>query len=133
MNGVILKMVLFGCFSKVLCSLNVLASDLYFPIQRWPVVNYASNEIQAKVKDITDVNLSLEATILCQWIEKSTCSKLTIETLEKDVKYVQSQQKGNQNDDNDVLLIANYYQISYLSLVFTVDFEHIFVCWFDEN
>ena len=64
MNGVILKMVLFGCFSKVLCFLNVLASELYFPIQRWPVVNYASNEIQAKVKDITDVNLSLEATIL---------------------------------------------------------------------
>ena len=90
MNGVILKMVLFGCFSKVLCFLNVLASDLYFPTQRWPVVNYASNEIQANVKDITDVNLSLEATILCQWIENFTCSKLTKETLEKDVKYVQS-------------------------------------------
>ena len=33
-----------------------------------------------------------------------TCSKLTIETVEQDVKYVQSLQESHQNDTNGVVL-----------------------------
>ena len=35
-----------------------------------------------------------------------TCSKLTLETLEQDVKYVQSKQSRPQNDGNDVVLVS---------------------------
>ena len=35
-----------------------------------------------------------------------TCSKLTIETLEQDVKYVQSQQQRYQNDTSGVVLVS---------------------------
>ena len=35
-----------------------------------------------------------------------TCSKLTIETAEKGVKYVQSQQKRDQCENSDVVLVS---------------------------
>ena len=36
----------------------------------------------------------------------TTCSKLTTETLEQDVKYVQSEQQRHQNDANGVVLVS---------------------------
>ena len=46
-----------------------------------------------------------------------TCSKLTIETLEQGVKYVQSQQERRQWRRSDVFVVA-FEHISHLVLVF---------------
>ena len=51
-----------------------------------------------------------------------TCSKLTIEVLEQDVKYVQSYQKRHQNDAN-----GNHFRPC--CNVSVVNFKHVIVSW----
>ena len=59
-----------------------------------------------------------------------TCSKLTLETLEQGVKYVQSQQERHQNDAwrRSGAFIVNFEHISHLS-VSSVNFEHVTAGW----
>ena len=71
--------------------------DLYLPIQKWYVVNYTDIEIEyTEGKDIIDVTRFISL-FLCYFnglktaSQKTfTCPKSIIETIEKDVKYVQS-------------------------------------------
>ena len=62
-----------------------------------------------------------------------TYSKSTIETLEKDVKYVQSQQYKHQNDATDVVLVFLLLTLNIFHTFFSVsyvDFEQVnFVSW----
>ena len=57
-------------------------------------------------------------------------SKLTIETLEQDLKYVQSYQWRNQNDaigSRSVAYIVNFKYFTPCSNVSVVNFEHVIV------
>ena len=46
-----------------------------------------------------------------------TCSKLTIETLEQGVKYIQSKQQRYQNDANDVVLVSLLLTLNSVTIV----------------
>ena len=60
-----------------------------------------------------------------------TCSNSTIETLEKGVKYVQSQKK-HQNDAIDVVLVFLILPLNIFHTIFyfsIVEFEQVNVSW----
>ena len=63
---------------------------------------------------------------------KFTCSNLTIETLGKGVKYVQSKQKKHQNDVNDVVMVFLLLTLNIFDTFLSdsiIDLEQVNLSW----